>query len=97
MENWSAIFSDFVQSLSPPLPFSFFLSFFLLASAVTRPLPTFVQRISFVEKFYFPLFNAIQMQNPVAVFWHRIGTSGSLSEMRYAHAYEIFLRDMDLR
>lgn len=65
MENWSAIFSDFVQSF--PFPFSLSLPLFLLASAITRPLPTFAQRISFVEKFYFPLFNAIQMQNPVAV------------------------------
>jgi len=56
-------------AISPFLSLSYSrsLSFFFLASAITRPLPIFARGISFTEKFYFPLFDAIEMQTPVAV------------------------------
>lgn len=77
------------------LPFSLFpfLSFFRFnISNNTSTTYIFVWGISFGEKFYFPLFDAIEMQTPFAIFWHRIGTSGSFNEMRYTHAYEILPR-----
>lgn len=57
------------------LSLSVSLSSSLLALAITRPLPIFARRISFAEKFYFPLFDAIEMQTPVAVS----GTASVLS------------------
>lgn len=89
-------FSRTLRNLSV---FSLLLSPFLLASAITRSLSIFVraERISFVEKFYFPPFDAIEMQTPLVVLASRRYFRFAQSETCYARTFEILRCNMDLR